>query len=55
MRKRELSDTDAEVQADQLRGYLRKAGNRGASFWLTSKGFSGEDRRAILLALGEEN
>lgn len=52
-RKRELSEVDVMLQAEACRDYLRKPGNRGASFWCTTKGFKPEDRRAVLMALGE--
>lgn len=53
VQRRELSDSDVMLQAEACRDYLRKAGNKGASFWVASKGFKPADRRAVLLALGE--
>lgn len=49
---RELSDDEVLRQAETCREYVRRGG-RGASFWLDSKGFAGDDRAAIVLAMGE--
>jgi hypothetical protein len=48
---RELSEEEARLQAEALRGYLAKPVNRGAAFWFASKDLGPADRRTILHAL----
>ncbi len=48
-----LSPEAVQRQAEALAAYVAKLGNKGASFWLDSKDLSDEDRRAILVALGD--
>jgi uncharacterized Rossmann fold enzyme len=51
--ERELSPEEVRRQAEVLGDYLAKPDNKGAEFWLDSKGFTDGDRRAILLALSD--
>ncbi len=48
-----MNAAEVHDQAEQLRAYLAKRGNLGATAWLTSKGFSGPDRARVLTALGD--
>jgi hypothetical protein len=47
---RELSDEAVTREAEQLAAYASKPGNRGASFWLSTKGLTPADRAAVLRA-----
>jgi hypothetical protein len=53
--QRELTDEEIQEQVEQLLAYMAKPGNRGVSVWLSGKGFADGDRRAILLAYGEQS
>lgn len=48
---RELTEEQAQLQAEALRAYLAKPRNLGPAFWFKGKGIGEDDRRAILAAL----
>jgi len=48
---RELSDEAVRHLAEAVLAYVRKPGNLGAAFLVSSKGLRPADRRAVLRAL----
>lgn len=48
-----MKPEDVDYQVEAWLQYTAKRGSRGLTFWMDSKGFTREERRQIMLALGD--